>query len=90
MTVKLGSTGNVLDHEPPYYQDRGCGGSCVRSLECPLPKCIHDMPNYARKERTRARNERIRAELGRGSTTHEVAAQFGLATRTILRVRSEY
>ena len=26
------------------YEDKGCGGLCTKSLECPFPRCIYDTP----------------------------------------------
>ncbi len=79
------------DNYPDYfpYEDTGCGGACIHSLECPYPQCVHDAPRIrAQTERAVKRQEciRLRAE---GRTSGEIARLVGISRRTAIRYVSQ-
>tara|TARA_Y100000310_G_C20610042_1_gene777526 strand:- start:1214 stop:1474 length:261 start_codon:yes stop_codon:yes gene_type:complete len=77
------SNPNVLA-EYGQYRDTGCrySPSC---LACPLPACIHDVPEGLRKVKTRVWHGKIKAALRDGETPDTLAERFGVSTRTVYR-----
>lgn len=57
-------------------------------LNCPLPVCKYDDPDWARHERTARRDDLILQRLGQpGLTKESVAKEFHLSLRTLQRIR---
>ena len=76
-----------VDIHPGYfpYEDNGCGGACVRSLECPFPQCIHDTPYIRARTARAAKRERVRQLRAAGFTIVRIAREIGVSTRTVAR-----
>ena len=73
--------------EHTSYQDKGCGGGCDRSLECPFERCRLDEPLVARqKERARRDAAIVHARLQDGLPAPVLAERFNVAPRTIYRI----
>ncbi|MBM3957200.1 MAG: helix-turn-helix domain-containing protein, partial [Gemmatimonadetes bacterium] len=72
--------------EHSTYRDDGCElWSCC--LECPLPMCKYDDPGWFQRENRRSRDEAIvRLRREQRVSVPEVAARFGVSTRTVHRV----
>lgn len=78
------------------YQDTGCGGECVKSTECPYPRCMLDDPSVARGKRKpmvvtpherRVERDGQMAELhAQGVTVDELVERYGLAKRTVFEI----
>ena len=73
--------------EHTAYQDKGCGGGCDRSLECPFERCRLDEPLVTRRQERARRDEAIiRARLQDGLPAPVIADRFNVAPRTIYRI----
>jgi len=60
-------------------------------LECPLPECKYDMPSGYVQWKNGQRNEKIvEAIEARGLIVKDVAEEFGLSERTIMRIVARY
>lgn len=68
------------------YPDRGCGGLCVRCLECPYPQCIHDAPRGITL-RALSRQARAAELLREGQAVARVALFLRMDPRTVRDVR---
>lgn len=66
------------------YRDTGCSVA-PRCLECPLPVCRYEVPGGLRGALTLARDEEIRELRAAGPTVEQLAARFGVTTRTVRR-----
>ena len=67
------------------YADTGCevSPSCLR---CPLPQCKYDDPIWYQQYRRQGRDLRVlTAQQSEGATVFQLAEQFGVSQRTILR-----
>lgn len=68
------------------YRDEGCEVSPT-CLECPLPRCKYDDPDWYRRLRLASRDARVlealRTERGRPA---ELARRFGVSLRTVQRI----
>ena len=77
----------ALDLLPEYlhYRDEGCefDESC---LNCHLPLCIHDEARGKQQWLKNQRDGRIIRLYARGRKVKELAAIFGVSTRTVQRV----
>lgn len=75
------------DGLPEYtkYRDTGCDlfESCLR---CPLSRCRYELHDGATRLLNEERDREIRRRRREGATVRELAAEFGLSTRTISRV----
>ncbi len=73
--------------EHTSYQDKGCGGGCDRSLECPFERCRLD-ETLATRQRERARRDEavVRARLQEGLPAPVIAERFNVAPRTVYRI----
>ena len=78
-----------LDQYPEHqiakgaYRDTGCSVMVSPCLECPLPRCLEDLPEgFLRDDR----NAQIRSMHKQGKPIAEIASKFGVATRTVHRV----
>ena len=73
--------------ENTLYRDKGCGGGCDRSLDCPFDRCRLDEPMAARrKERARRDTAIVRARLKEGLAATVLAERFNVSPRTVYRV----
>jgi len=54
-------------------------------LECPLPYCVEEQPRGKQKRRMEARSQAMEEMRRQGRTVKEVAAAFGVSTRTVQR-----
>ena len=73
--------------ENTLYRDKGCGGGCDRSLECPFDRCRLDEPLVARqKERARRDAAIVRARLEEGLPARDLAERFNVGPRTVYRI----
>jgi len=80
--------GEIADTLPEFtpYQDDGCevSPSC---LECPLPRCKHDDPDWYRRMRLNSRDARVlEAQRRDGKSPAQLARQFGVSLRTVQRI----
>ena len=68
------------------YRDEGCEVSPT-CLECPLPRCKYDDPDWYRRLRLASRDARVLEALrtGRGRPA-ELARRFGVSLRTVQRI----
>ena len=67
--------------------DDGCRYS-TSCLECPLPKCKHDMGPGEAKRIFQSMTDRRRMETisSEGLTVQQAAERFGICQRTVLRI----
>lgn len=80
----------VLDRLPEMmaFRDTGCDvhPAC---LTCPLPQCRYDEPGWRQREERLERDAEIaRMRARHGLSVEELAARFGVSTRTVHRVLS--
>jgi len=67
----------------PFPADTGCEES-PSCLSCPLPACVlDDDPEAKQNARQQSQREEIEALMDAGMTAPEVAAQLGIARRTV-------
>ena len=74
--------------EVTVFQDTGCDlhPSC---LSCPLPRCRYDDPGWIqREERGQRDTELLKLRAKHALPVDELAARFGVSTRTVHRVLS--
>lgn len=72
--------------ENSTYRDDGCDVS-PSCLNCPLPICKYDDPDYLRRTARSARDQAILAARERESlSVGALAERFGVSTRTVHRV----
>ncbi len=78
------SDGMVTPLEYGNWKDGGCDlyPAC---LECPLQRCIEEEPRGRQKRRIADRARQIKEMHARGKTSREIAAAFGVSTRTVQR-----
>jgi AraC-like DNA-binding protein len=72
--------------ELTLFRDNGCDihSSC---LSCPLPQCRYDDPGWMQREERGQRDTQIlQARAEKALPVHELAARFGVSTRTVHRV----
>ena len=72
--------------ENTSYRDTGCDlyASC---LACPLPQCRYDEPGWVQRSERNGRYERIlQFREAHPMPVAQLAAQFGISTRTIHRI----
>lgn len=68
------------------YHDTGCGGECVRNLECPFPQCVHDAPEKDQAAEALTLRQRIRQERDRGGMTPiQIGVSLGISVKTVYR-----
>ena len=72
------------------YSDTGCGGDCVRSLECPYAVCILDNPGFIMTQQRQERNKKILDMDEEGKTRSYIASEMGIGLKTVHRVLSSY
>ena len=65
------------------YLDTGCGGRCLRSLECPYQVCIEDSP--IRSSKSRRLHEAILEGYAAGMTVDQLAEHNQINVRTVFR-----
>ena len=80
----------LMDRLPELiiYQDNGCDlhPSC---LTCPLPRCRYDDPGWLqREERGQRDTEVLKLRAKQSLPVPELAARFGVSTRTVHRILS--
>lgn len=80
----------LIDRLPEFttYRDTGCDihPSC---LTCPLPQCRYDDPGwFHRQQRAQRDAEILKVRLAEALPVEELAARFGISTRTVHRVLS--
>jgi DNA-directed RNA polymerase specialized sigma24 family protein len=68
-----------------HYRDEGCefAPAC---LDCPLPRCIEEIPRGRQQWRKRLRNQEMLSLFARGMKTAQLAREFGVSQRTVQRV----
>ena len=78
------SDGTVSLQEYGNWKDGGCDlhPAC---LECPLQSCIEEEPRGRQKRRIADRASLIEEMRASGITCREIAAAFGVSTRTVQR-----
>ena len=73
-------------------RDTGCGGACVKSLECPYEVCRYDdphrriLPSSFSGMTMRERQKKIRDLREQGVTTREIARSLMVTVRTVYRI----
>lgn len=72
--------------ENTRYPDQGCRMSDT-CLACPLPVCIEDDPTLNWRLSRAARDGAIVKAYAAGATVPQLAADYGVSTRTVHRVR---
>jgi hypothetical protein len=73
--------------EQTVYRDEGCGNGCVRSLECPFPRCRYDDPLlWQRTERDQRDAKIVAARRREGLSVDDLASRFGISRRTVHRI----
>jgi len=83
--VRLAETRPRLWEEIP--PDDGCEAA-PKCLECPLSQCRHDDPAGYLRHLQQQKDDQILKEMEqRGLSVDEAAKLFGVATRTIFKVR---
>jgi len=80
-------TNLITDNPPEYchYTDEGCdlSASC---LNCPLPVCVYEVPGGKQKLiKTKRAGEMVRLRNDDNRSVSEIAALFGVSTRTVQR-----
>jgi DNA invertase Pin-like site-specific DNA recombinase len=75
------SDGTVLLQEYVNWKD----GGCDLHPACPLQRCIEEEPRRRQKRRIADRAGQIKEMRARGITCREIAAAFGVSTRTVQR-----
>lgn len=76
-----------IDERPEeVYPDRGCGGDCVNSLECPYEVCVHDDRQIRAKIASHKKGVRMSVLYEWGLTKVEIAAMFGVSAQTVFRL----
>ncbi len=74
--------------ETTAFRDNGCDVH-PRCLTCPLPRCRYDEPGWRqRTERGERDTEILRMRLKQALSIGDLAAQFGVSTRTVHRALS--
>ena len=68
------------------YRDTGCGHGCVRSLECPFPRCLYDDPEYLQRMERQGRDNKVLAARANGLAVDTLAQRFGISRRTVQRI----
>jgi len=69
-----------------HYEDTGCEAS-DSCLDCPLPQCRYDDPEWYQRNRRLAKDFRMVYAMQRESLTfEEAAARFGVTERTVFRI----
>ncbi len=72
--------------EQTKFRDEGCSihSSC---LSCPLPKCRYDEPGWRQREERASRDSQVlEVRFAEGRSVTELAALFGVSTRTVHRI----
>ena len=87
MTV-MPSAKPLLDAVPEFYhyEDTGCevSPSC---LNCPLPQCKYDDPDWFQRHRRFARDLRMWSTIQlEGLSAQEAADRFSVTVRTVFRI----
>lgn len=78
----------LIDRPPELFafKDTGCDlhPAC---LTCPLPRCRYDEPGWRqREERGQRDTEVLRLRMRQALSVGDLAAQFGVSTRTVHRI----
>ena len=69
-----------------HYEDSGCEAS-DSCLDCPLPQCKYDNPEWYYRNRRLAKDFRLAYVMQQESLTVEEAAErFGITKRTVFRI----
>ncbi len=69
-----------------HYEDTGCEAS-DSCLDCPLPRCRYDDPEWYRRNRRLAKDFRIvRTMEQEGLTVEQTGERFSLTVRTVFRI----
>ena len=69
-----------------HYEDTGCEAS-DSCLDCPLPRCRYDDPEWYRRNRRLAKDFRIVHVMEQERlTVEETAQRFSLTVRTVFRI----
>ncbi len=76
-----------FDRLPEFYAYRDEGCELARScLACVLPACVLDQPRGKQRQLKKSRDKAItRLFAGEGKGIRELAALFGVSTRTVQR-----
>jgi len=80
----VGTSDTLPEHT--IYKDTGCGHGCVRSLECPFPRCRYDDPEYWQRLERQGRDSKVLAARAYGLTVDALAQRFGISRRTVHRI----
>jgi hypothetical protein len=74
----------VKDRVLPDYRDTGCAvySEC---LECPLPRCIEELPNGKQRVRSLRRAIAIDKLHKKGKSLDVIAVRFNVSVRTVYR-----
>ena len=73
-------------------RDSGCGGACVKSLECPYEVCRYDdphrriVPSAFDGMTMKERHQKIRDLREQGVTAREIARSLMVTVRTVYRI----
>ena len=73
-----------LSSEDSNYFDTGCKYSPT-CLNCPLPICIYDDPNFFKNFIKESRDKSIFQDYEKGMSVKELSLKYGVSIRTILR-----
>ena len=87
-TPRNENAGSVADDVPEFYhyEDTGCEAS-DSCLDCPLPQCRYDDPDWYHRNRRLAKDFRLAYVMRQERLTVEEAAErFGITRRTVFRV----
>jgi len=73
-----------LSSEDSNYFDTGCKYSPT-CLNCPLPICIYDDPNFFKNFIKESRDKSIFQDYEQGMSVKELSLKYGVSIRTIQR-----
>ena len=74
----------VKAHVPVNYPDNGCA-VYLACLECPLPRCIEEMPRAMQNIRLLRRAIEVNKLHKQGKSISDIASRLKVSTRTVRR-----
>ncbi len=86
--LKSSTASFLVDTVPEFchYEDTGCevSASC---LDCPLPQCKYDDPEWFQRQRRMARDLTVWSTMrSEDLTVDEAAERFSVTVRTVFRI----
>jgi DNA invertase Pin-like site-specific DNA recombinase len=74
-----------MEQSTDHPRDEGCDlyPSC---LNCPLPKCIDDIPKERHRVKFEARDKGIVELRQKGAPLEIIAKRYGISRRTVFRI----